>query len=162
MVLTQQELLIKSETGYWTFPYHYGSHATRWTSMRELLILLVSIPLWFSRNRTQRELIPMSEICFHTTMVLTQLYPWIPPNTYSCVSIPLWFSRNMCLKRWARSFPTRFHTTMVLTQHVFATLLSNIYSGFHTTMVLTQLMSIDDKYLWRVIVSIPLWFSRNL
>ena len=57
------------------FPYHYGSHATHTWKGSWLPSVLVSIPLWFSRNRrksTRRH--GRRHVCFHTTMVLTQLH----------------------------------------------------------------------------------------
>ena len=96
------------------FPSHYGSHSTSYPRER-LLIILVSIPLWFSLNPKRWPSWPNWK-CFHPTMVLTQLLGLKPmvisvlgfPSHYgshstgthsysaphSTVSIPLWFSLN--------------------------------------------------------------------
>ena len=99
--------------------------------------LLVSIPLWFSRNY-----IGSTE--------------WQPVRL---VSIPLWFSRNR-QQRPKRHHIFRFHTTMVLTQRSTHCNSRRVYSRFpyhygsHATVYL-------NGKLDAVHVSIPLWFSRN-
>ena len=51
MVLTQHNEYELLSCGDQSFPYHYGSHATR--QDREVQAGLdVSIPLWFSRNQS--------------------------------------------------------------------------------------------------------------
>ena len=71
MVLTQHEYIrLLSD-------YSASFHTTMVLTQRELLFVLeskdsVSIPLWFSRNGCREDNLPYSNICFHTTMVLTQ------------------------------------------------------------------------------------------
>ena len=72
MVLTQQVARYDVVTHDYTFPYHYGSHATYVTYLFIKALMTVSIPLWFSRNGNRNRLL------------LIHVY----------VSIPLWFSRN--------------------------------------------------------------------
>jgi len=94
MVLTQRCVAASGRSSQTAFPYHYGSHAThedndsrsvhwcfhttmvltqprRTSGLR--VLLHVSIPLWFSRNRRRKTWVLNSVFCFHTTMVLTQL-----------------------------------------------------------------------------------------
>ena len=70
MVLTQHWMDHRSQ-GSHVFPYHYGSHATKFFC-RVYLSMVVSIPLWFSRNINIRNNNGFTYESFHTTMVLTQ------------------------------------------------------------------------------------------
>ena len=98
----------------------------------------VSIPLWFSRNQEKREKALQSSKGFHTTMVLTQ--------------------RNF--DRRGVAMMLRFHTTMVLTQPSRLSGKSTAFwpfpyhYGSHATGLLCE--ELQD-----ILVSIPLWFSRN-
>jgi len=182
MVLTQLCPRSSESNALHSFPYHYGSHATKFWCRSELKTFHVSIPLWFSRNSRETLRAHMTE----------------------SVSIPLWFSRNGTLLQKSygcKTFPyhygshataryyvtwvwrTRsFHTTMVLTQRFCWESGERCFGSFHTTMVLTQLRLLEEAYRWRnsfhttmVLtqrwdsgawikfsnVSIPLWFSRN-
>ena len=49
------------------FPYHYGSHATPSTWTPSYTYLFVSIPLWFSRNRSKMNLrhVPLLMFPYH-------------------------------------------------------------------------------------------------
>ena len=82
------------------FPYHYGSYATSSGSIFLVLLLLVSIPLWFLRNTRRRR----------------------TAKTTICVSIPLWFLRNANKQLAEKLQAASFHTTMVLTQRSYGTL----------------------------------------
>jgi len=139
MVLTQHRSGPRRAGDWCTFPYHYGSYATRQTHRVNHLIY-----------------------SFHTTMVLTQR-----PNRqtrsicHNRVSIPLWFLRNNNITtvefELHREFP--YHYGSYATMPCQGDQLDR-RQGFHTTMVLTQ--PIDDlfgKIYW--LVSIPLWFLRN-
>mgnify|MGYP000883711302 FL=1 len=99
---------------------------------------------------------------FHTTMVLTQLLP-----EHSLYSAFLSFHTTMVLTqppslRSVDSYSCCFHTTMVLTQ--LDTLIKNrgdmlkfpYHYGSHATR---RVLTLDLNFQ---IVSIPLWFSRNL
>ena len=79
-----------------------------------VLLMRVSIPLWFSRNRFDKAF-RFEVIRFHTTMVLTQPGGKGKLPGKEGVSIPLWFSRNRHIIR--SLYCSCFHTTMVLTQH---------------------------------------------
>jgi len=137
------------------------------TQLLLLLLILqsrfgVSIPLWFSRNPGEEDNSWLADLCFHTTMVLTQLggvvsgpviankFPYhygshatrpikVRPISTNNVSIPLWFSRNEDDSNEVDEVLTCFHTTMVLTQPIYS----------------------SSKDLYTEKVSIPLWFSRN-
>ena len=99
----------------------------------------VSIPLWFSRNSAGRG---------HRKIERR-------------VSIPLWFSRNVTQKIQLNSATKSFHTTMVLTQrsgntHMLPMLVSFPYHyGSHATLFKGR------GGESQLVVSIPLWFSRN-
>ena len=121
------------------FPYHYGSHATTKLVLRGAFINL--FPYHYGSHATRDSLMLARMLLF--------------------VSIPLWFSRNEDEIRNAQIEKESFHTTMVLTQLINASVLVSIVARFHTTMVLTQPFSSTNAAGTVIIVSIPLWFSRN-
>jgi len=97
-------------------------------------------------------------------MVLTQLSRLEIENPLLLkVSIPLWFSRNTCLRgqhRYSQKmFPYHYgsHATLVETAQD-----PHLQERFHTTMVLTQRETVVVLYSTPIVVSIPLWFSRNV
>jgi len=98
MVLTQLSWVRGSGTVWPRFPYHYGSYATQQEkALQERNRSLVSIPLWFLRNR-------------YFTGCLAFSVP---------VSIPLWFLRNTLKSIRLIQMFISFHTTMVLTQQLY-------------------------------------------
>jgi len=119
------------------FPYHYGSHATHRRNCSRAGSP-VSIPLWFSRNE-EIETEDLREIA---------------------VSIPLWFSRNeeICpwIYQWA-TFPYHYgsHATGTKDRQVLQKLLFPYHYGSHAT----ERKQVFGHYS---LVSIPLWFSRNV
>ena len=124
--------------------------------------LYVSIPLWFSRNKSKRQNCRKCFVSFHTTMVLTQ---------------------RTTMKLCRRSQTSRFHTTMVLTQQLMALLNYRTsiafpyHYGSHATLVMRIVIERPSEFPYHYgshathsqgrcyrscrTVSIPLWFSRN-
>jgi len=163
MVLTQPTWKSSTTSNISTFPYHYGSHATRKPMLIPYCLMNVSIPLWFSRNQQEKAF--QVDIASHVSIPL-----WFSRNTQRTliklfipehVSIPLWFLRNSHRNIWRPSqlqvsiplwflrnqiYPLKlphpfcsFHTTMVLTQQKYGVVTStHQLASFHTTMVHTR------------------------
>ena len=136
MVLTQPIPPASLLGGLFSFPYHYGSHATGSLLIGGLLVL-----------------------SFHTTMVLTQHigdgwqnFGYMFPYHYGSHATVYPVAIRYCLYKFPyhygshatrkRSFRGRQNTC------------------FHTTMVLTQPTGTEGTG-GASFVSIPLWFSRN-
>jgi len=103
-------------------------------------MLEVSIPLWFSRNTDVQEAIDLGT-----------MFPYHYGSHATVVS-----GRSVTGK--FRRFPYHYgsHATDDESYRAFAA------KSFHTTMVLTQQVNSLFKKLKFNIVSIPLWFSRNV
>ena len=69
-----------------TFPYHYGSYATRFNGLPLEKRSGVSIPLWFLRNGPRRMLTNCILLWFSRNVLV-----WEPAGFACTVSIPLWF-----------------------------------------------------------------------
>jgi len=100
---------------------------------------VVSIPLWFLRNRMLRKYKGQLAIGFpyhYGSYATYAIGLWVEIGFN--VSIPLWFLRNPPLTETRMKSQSRFHTTMVLTQQ----------GDLRGRSIRPQ-------------VSIPLWFLRN-
>ena len=125
---------------------------------------VVSIPLWFSRNGTEKGSTKNVPGSFHTTMVLTQPVWWEKRGlSHWRVSIPLWFSRNRQWRwkvhRQGGKFPYHYGSHATGLQNIASMIVKHLFPyhyGSHAT---------QNKWLITTSsgakVSIPLWFSRN-
>ena len=139
MVLTQPDFIDFESTTLTRFPYHYGSYAT-WKTECDSEYTLVSIPLWFLRNVSVRNMKKTfgPRFPYHYGSYATQ-------------------SNTVGYRRIGQKFPYHYgsYATCGRMRRMRCSL-----RCFHTTMVLTQQIpaSAPTKSIQ---VSIPLWFLRN-
>ena len=120
------------------FPYHYGSYATTEGGMKPESVTIVSIPLWFLRNRLSCLILQTQYSSFHTTMVLTQRASKLSEKR-SKQKFPYHYGSYATMTKDERfeellTFP--YHYGSYATDESTKSTIFNV--SFHTTMVLTQ------------------------
>jgi len=142
MVLTQLQKRMRNFGLLWSFHTTMVLTQQRDQDPHGLEVHVVSIPLWFLRNKASYTFTVWTALMrfpYHYGSYATQRQSssWRQPDL---VSIPLWFLRNEKLAQAPKVAEKSFHTTMVLTQRGVEMVAINKEAG----------------------VSIPLWFLRNI
>ena len=141
-----------------SFPSHIGSRSTQQAD--EVVGLpSVSIPHWFSLNKTLLHSTKCTFKRFHPTLVLAQRRKYVPAIVLD--SFPSHIgSRStrftLCTSVPTRSFPSHIGSRST----ILLTLTPSSYSSFHPTLVLAQLILNKNSHHFQP-VSIPHWFSLN-
>ena len=141
------------------FPYHYGSHAT-YLRIAFCPPLLVSIPLWFSRNAIElpgfllRRMFPYHYGSHATGRIVVICIAFLH------VSIPLWFSRNRN-RLYLIPLPLKVSIPLWFSRNKRKKIYSNLLCFVSIPLWFSRNGCNRIRRRRRTGVSIPLWFSRN-
>ena len=138
LVLAQRAFSVDCERAALKFPSHIGSRSTKSLKQSERLLMIVSIPHWFSLNDFKNAILEENFDRFHPTLVLAQLAVSLKPSTVLRVSIPHWFSLNLpvvweTLVQFGVSIPHWFSLNPAHCAAIHGTA-----QCFHPTLVLAQ------------------------